>query len=235
MATAAPPAKTFAVGKKALLAILTQLGYKVVEKFTDARILEKVNGLGDLEQEDLAKVKDPTAKASLKTILATLEKGGKVSIATANAAPVTTKPKVKVEETEEEEVEGEEEVLEGEEEEEPAPKVKPGTKPAGKTPPKAAAEPAKTGTKPAAKPAPKAKGPGVIATIIGCLKTATAKKPVTKEQIVTKLVDTFPERVEKSMKSTVAAQVPSGLKNEKQIKCETDGKGGWWVTDSKGH
>lgn len=70
-----------------------------------------------------------------------------------------------------------------------------------------------------------AKGPGVIAKIAEILQAATAKKPITKEQIVAKLVKAFPDREESSMKGTVAVQVPSRIANERGIKVKKNDKG----------
>ena len=78
--------------------------------------------------------------------------------------------------------------------------------------------------------APTAKKPGVIKTIIECLKGASAKHPITKDQIVVRLVKEFPERAEAAMRSTVNAQVPTGLKAEKDLVVQRDPEGkGYWL------
>lgn len=81
-----------------------------------------------------------------------------------------------------------------------------------------AAAPAKAakGEKPAkAKKEKVAKGPGVIDTIIACLKGASATKPVSKADVLKVLVKTFPDRGEDQMKTTVGIQLPSRLNKEK--------------------
>lgn len=72
-------------------------------------------------------------------------------------------------------------------------------------------------TKPGKKAAGGQKKPGVIATIIECLEGASSKKPIKKEAILKVLTKKFPDRNPNSMKATVSAQVPTGLKAEKNI------------------
>jgi len=80
-----------------------------------------------------------------------------------------------------------------------------------------------------APPKPGNKGPGVIQTIIKCLREASKKKPISKDKILAKLVKAFPDREEKAMKSTISSQIPSGLKTEKGLEVKTDGEGGFWL------
>jgi hypothetical protein len=75
------------------------------------------------------------------------------------------------------------------------------------------------------------KKPGVIAKLLEVLRTASAKQPMTKEQILTKLVEAFPERDQLAMKSTVGSQIPCGLKTEKNITCTKVGSDGWYISD----
>lgn len=77
-----------------------------------------------------------------------------------------------------------------------------------------AAAPAKAGKgeKKAAKEK-KEKGPGVIDTIIECLKAASKTNPVTKAEILAKLVKRFPDRREEAMKTTLNIQCPTRLRD----------------------
>lgn len=88
--------------------------------------------------------------------------------------------------------------------------------------------PAESNGKPATIPgAPKK--PGVIATIIKALQSASEKNPITKEGVLAKLVVAFPERLRKAMLNTVHSQIPTGLKTEKKMIVKTDGKKGFWL------
>lgn len=89
--------------------------------------------------------------------------------------------------------------------------------------PKAAKE------KPASNAAKKPRGVGVIATILECLRTASKKKPVSKEEILKRLIEAFPDRQPQAMKSTISSQIPSGLKVEKGIIVQGSNEKGWWV------
>jgi len=84
----------------------------------------------------------------------------------------------------------------------------------------------------AAQQAPKEKGtarPGVIATLITLLRSASKKAPMTKEQLLAGMVKAFPDRQPQAMKSTISSQVPNAMLKEKGLQCLTDGKGGWWL------
>jgi len=64
------------------------------------------------------------------------------------------------------------------------------------------------------------KKPGVILNILSVI--TDAKKPVTEEQILSKLVAAFPKREEKSMRSTIKAQIggkkrPLRMEQEKTV------------------
>lgn len=73
------------------------------------------------------------------------------------------------------------------------------------------------------KKAPKQSGPGVIATIVACIEGA-GKKGITKDEILAVLVKTFPEKEEKSMKSTINVQVPTRISKERFKLESKDGK-----------
>jgi hypothetical protein len=74
---------------------------------------------------------------------------------------------------------------------------------------------------------------GVIQTIIDCLKKASSKNPVTKEDILEVLKEKFPDRVESAMKSTVSSQIPSGLRAEKGFEVQKNDKGYWLPKDAQ--
>lgn len=73
------------------------------------------------------------------------------------------------------------------------------------------------------KKAPKQSGHGVIATIVACIEGA-GKKGITKDEILAVLVKTFPEKEEKSMKSTINVQVPARISKERFKLESKDGK-----------
>lgn len=68
---------------------------------------------------------------------------------------------------------------------------------------------------------------GVIATILECLKGASEKKPITKDEILNTLKSRFPDRDEQGMKSTLNIQVPGGLRSRKGIIVQHNSKGYW--------
>ena len=68
---------------------------------------------------------------------------------------------------------------------------------------------------------------GVIATIIESLTKATKTKPVTKDQILAKLVKQFPDRSPDAMKTTINCQVPRRLQNDKELKVLQNDNGYW--------
>lgn len=74
-----------------------------------------------------------------------------------------------------------------------------------------------------------AKKPGVIARIVTLLRDASPTKPITKEQILADLVETFPDRKRDAMKSTIGSQIPCGLKTEKNLDVQSDDDGGYWL------
>ena len=128
-------------------------------------------------------------------------------------------------------VEDEDEEEEEEEEEAPAPKKGKKAKPVEEDEEAPAPKKSKKAAKPSdddedeeeeddEAPAPKKKPKstpaaqpkvGVISAILTILGKATAKKPITKEQIVDKLVIMFPERERNAMRSTVNTQVPTRI------------------------
>ena len=69
------------------------------------------------------------------------------------------------------------------------------------------------------------KGPGVIKTIVSTIKD---HGPITKEQILEKLVKSFPERDAEAMKKTINVQVPNRINKEQNFQIENTDKG-WKV------
>ena len=76
---------------------------------------------------------------------------------------------------------------------------------------------------------PKVKKVGVIATILKCLQGASEKTPVTRKSILASLVEAFPDREEKSMKSTIGVQLGSRIEKDKGVTLAKDDKGGFWL------
>lgn len=208
---------------------------KAMEKDTGIELTADDDGAEEEEAEEEKPAKKPAKKAPAKA-----------------AKEEEEEDEEEAESNEDDEEEGDEDSDEDdsedeaeEEEEEEEEEVKPAKKPAKA--PKEEAKPAKKPAKAAAKadddeeedekvpvkkekkapPKPGKKGPGVIQTIIACLRKASEKKPTTKDAILAVLVETFPEREEKAMKSTISSQIPSGLKVEKGLIVQSNDKGVW--------
>lgn len=92
-----------------------------------------------------------------------------------------------------------------------------------------AEKPAKEKKEKAPKKEKEPKKPGVIDTILASLKAASKDSPLTKKDIVKKLVKAFPARAEDSMAKTVNVQVPTRLGTDREVKVKTvdlgEGKG----------
>lgn len=139
------------------------------------------------------------------------------------------------EDDEEESNDEEDEDEEDEEVDEKPKKGKPAAKPPAKKPGKETPAPKKDDKKPTKKPgkekdAPKKgkappKAAGVIQCIADIVSAATAKKPITKEQIHEKLCKRFPDRDSDSLKTTVGIQVPSRLNKEKNLGIKKNDRG----------
>lgn len=91
-------------------------------------------------------------------------------------------------------------------------------------PAKEKAEKAEKKEKPAKKEK-EVKGPGVIKTIVSTIKD---HGPITKEQILQKLVEAFPERDADAMKRTINVQIPTRINKEQDFQIENTDKG-WKV------
>ena len=94
--------------------------------------------------------------------------------------------------------------------EEGEPEKKEEKKPAAEKAPPAKKEPVKT----TEKKKEVTKKPGVIISIVSLIEKS-GKKGVTKDEIHEKLVELFPDRDEKSMRSTINVQVPNRITKEK--------------------
>ena len=60
------------------------------------------------------------------------------------------------------------------------------------------------------------KGPGVIATIL-TLVTDSGKTGITKQEILDKLVEMFPDRSSEGMSKTINVQLPTRMSKEKKV------------------
>lgn len=69
------------------------------------------------------------------------------------------------------------------------------------------------------------KGPGVIATIIECLK----KRPTTREAILNVLVKRFPDRDKSKMETTVKCAVPSYLQRKMGLEVKENNNGSYCI------
>ena len=106
--------------------------------------------------------------------------------------------------------------------------AKKGKDKAGKEKTSKTEKPAKEKAEKKEKPATKEKevnGPGVIKTIVSTIKD---HGPITKEQILEKLVKAFPERDAEAMKKTINVQVPNRINKEQDFQIENTDKG-WKV------
>lgn len=105
----------------------------------------------------------------------------------------------------------------------PAPKEekkgKGGKKEKAEKPPKKEKAPKKEKTEKAPK------GPGVIKSIVAAIKD---DGPITKEEILAKLVELFPDRDAEAMKKTINIQVPNRINKEQDFTIENSDKG-WKV------
>jgi hypothetical protein len=75
------------------------------------------------------------------------------------------------------------------------------------------------------KPATKTdKGPGVISTIFDLVKSS--KKGISKEEILSKLTELFPDREKEGMSKTISVQLPARMSKERKVKIvkSEDGK-----------
>ena len=219
--------------------ILTSLEYNGVEKWSEKRLLNTIKKFPTLDPDDdtlgkhaalydelVAAVEDeveikiiaddeeppPKKKAGKRTPAPKKKAAGKKT--PAKKTPAKSRKKAA---PVEEDVDDDDD-FDDDEYEEPAPKKKAGKKaPAKKAPAKKAS-------------GDKKKTPGVIASIVEFLQKASSKKPITKEDIVAKLTDRFPDRDPESMAKTVNVQIPTRLMSDKDIVVEKNEKGYWIAT-----
>ena len=202
--------------------LFSALKIKKAASQTDEWVQKALNSLADnLSEDQIAKVKDADAKETLDKVMTALADDQKIAVGG------DEDPEDGEEESETETEDEESEFGDGadEDDEEPAPKKKAGTK-------------ASAAKKPAAKKPPAAKkGPGVIDTIIAELRKGTKKASVRKDAIHKVLVKAFPDRDPSSMKATLNAQVPTGLKTEKDIdvgSVPSEGGQGYYIVNLNG-
>ena len=84
---------------------------------------------------------------------------------------------------------------------------------------------------------PAVKTPGVIASIVDFLKEADEQNPLTKEDLLNKLCEAFPDRERDKMHTTVTVQVPNRLAVERKLlvkKVKGQGKRtAYWIETEK--
>lgn len=210
------------VKKAELVSLFQELGFKTAESWPDQRFQDKLQKLPKMMEDEDSQPSDPDALKLAKKLVKALNAEDEIEIvgsngkakAEAEEAPAkkgSAKKAAKAEEPEEEE--GEESETETNEDGDEVVPVKEKKK----GPPKKAGGP---------------KGPGVIGTIVSMLTKATEKKPVTKENILDKLVETFPDRDRESMARTINVQIPNRIQNEKKLTVHKNEKkpAGYWAT-----
>ena len=211
------------VKKADAVRLFEALGFKTAADWPDQRFQDKLVKLPKLmedesehpEEEDLLKLAKQLVKAvKAEEAVEIIGGNGKAKAEEAEEKPAkkgTAKPKAKAtaKDEEEEEEKSDEEAEDNEDGDELVPVKK-------KAPPKKAGGP---------------KGPGVIGTIVGMLTKASEKKPVTKEQILDNLVETFPDRDRESMARTINVQIPNRIQNEKKLTVHKNDKkpAGYWA------
>tara|TARA_R100000808_G_scaffold6960_1_gene20340 strand:- start:4095 stop:4685 length:591 start_codon:yes stop_codon:yes gene_type:complete len=193
------------VNVKAATKLFVDLGFPTASKWSAARLEKKIEGLPDIIDED---TEAGDSEDLLEKILAALDDDEGVKV-------VDSVP------TEKEEEEVEVKFILGPGEGDKPPKKKKKKKEEPKEEPKEESKPL-----PEKKPIRKG---GVIATIVEILEAASEKKPITKEDILGKLIKKFPGKEPASMMSTIKTQVPSRLKLAKGIIVEKNNEGGWWI------
>ncbi len=241
------------VAKEAVVQLFRELGFKVVEKWNDKRLAEKLEKLPTIVDET-TKAESEDGQALLKKILQAVKEGDTVKIVSNGEAPKAekteikeekpAKKKVKEEEKAEDEDEEEEEDSddedEDEEEEEEAPKAKAKSKKKTKVEEdededeeeEEAPKKKKGGNIGNFKKAGGPNGPGVIASIEEFLKETSADKPITKKGILKKLCKRFPDRDADSMSKTIAVQVPNRMNKDKSMGIVKHEDGGYYLGKS---
>lgn len=238
-------AESVKINKAAAVELLVSMHYNTAPQFSAERLIKKFN---QLAEKDLSEVECSNRKL-LDKIMSAIENKEPVEIVEEDEAKPAKKSDKKAAADEKpakkakKPADDEEEDDEEEEEAKPAKKSKKAAKPAAdeddeedeeeedekpakKSKPKKGEKPAAKADKKAAKP----KGKGVIDVIRDVLVAASEKKPVTKDAIVEKLEDVFPDRETDAMKGTVNVQVPSRIGRERGITVHKNEKG-YWATE----
>lgn len=73
------------------------------------------------------------------------------------------------------------------------------------------------------------RGVGIVHTIVKCLKSASAKKPISKGTILKELTDKFPDRPESGMRRTVDIQISTRLRKDKGLDVQGNNDKGFWI------
>ncbi len=239
------------VAKEAVVQLFRELGFKVVEKWNDKRLAEKLEKLPTIVDET-TKAESEDGQALLKKILQAVKEGDTVKIVSNGEAPKAEKAEVKEEKPakkkvkEEEKAEDEDEEDDEdsdddeEEEEEEAPKAKAKSKKKAKVEEdededeeedeeEEKPKKKKGGNIGNFKKAGGPNGPGVIASIEEFLKETSADKPITKKGILKKLCKRFPDRDADSMSKTIAVQVPNRMNKDKSMGILKHEDGGYFI------
>lgn len=211
------------VSQAVLVALFVSMGYKTATRWKLEQLTTKVNKIHSLADDDAAELSQEQEKL-LKKLKKAAQAGTEIKVISEEVAEEASekpskkgktpaaKPKKAAEpEEEEDEDDAESPDEEGDEEDEDEERPTKGKKSGTGVKEK------KTGRPPS--------GTGVIAEITTMLKKASAKKPVTKEQIHEHLIEKFPDRSPDSMMSTINIQVPNRLKREKGLNIVKNDKG----------
>ena len=75
----------------------------------------------------------------------------------------------------------------------------------------------------------KESGPGVIATILTLVRDS-GKSGITKDQMLDKLVEMFPDRAKEGMSKTINVQLPGRMNKEKGVNIKKTEKGAFYIT-----
>jgi len=90
----------------------------------------------------------------------------------------------------------------------------------------------KGGGSPIKKAEGKKPGVGVIGSIIEFLQKGSSKKPLTKEALLAKLADRFPDREEEAMRATINVQVPNRINREREGMQVCKNDKGYWIEET---
>lgn len=238
------------VKKSQICSLFTAMGFVTCATWDSAKLLKKAQRLPSIVEEDLKLGKED--KKTLTKLLAAIEAEEEIVIE-ADDAPAASKPAKKkskpapapaAEDSDDDDDSDEdaEDSDDDEDSDEDADDSDDDSDDDDEAP--AAAKPAKKKkkeTKPAAKPAAtngkkkkgasggikSAGGVGVIGSIVEFLKAGSAKKPVSKTELVEKLSARFPDRSPESMKATVNVQLPNRLRVDKELDVQKNDNGYW--------